>query len=332
MLDQDGFQQVRYRKNARRNIFENADGGGRKDILEHEQEIHTDPVQCGQKPVGKPTIEENEGNQQDQGGDFRDSRGEEPSQRYQPCLEEGGREGSSGGQEAASKETGSRPAEVTTAGEPHRTTDPEEDSRMQEAGAGPSDGSSPKAIQVTTEIEGGRGDPASTMLWSPIKRAGQKRPLEEHSERDELENEADAGEEDREEESEHGLEIEMSDGGSAESNPGIKSWEEEGRPTRKDRRGAAHRNRDGGRRMREEQIEGPEVGGGGDDQQGAGADPSWQLRGSEQANTREGAGRLGGGELMHRAEEGEQRREEVSPRLRDSHENQWEPGGGLSQQ
>lgn len=48
-------------------------------------------------------------------------------------------------------------------------------SKLREEEQGPQEVSDPR---TTNSLERGRGDPASTMLWSPRKHAGQKKPLE----------------------------------------------------------------------------------------------------------------------------------------------------------
>lgn len=165
MLDQDGFQQVRYRKNTRRNIFEHLDGGGRIDASEQELEIQIGQIQCGQMPVEKPTTKVREGNQQEEEGDLRDNQGEGQTHINPTSYEEGSRRRSSWGQLEGIEELESRPAAAMTVRELGKMTDTEEDTGMQEAGAEQSNGSSPKDPQTTSDKEVGRGDPTSTMLW-----------------------------------------------------------------------------------------------------------------------------------------------------------------------
>ena len=177
VTDEDGFQQVRNRKNTRRNIFDIVDDDMKSNAFALREETRATLYKSRQKAAGhtheRPEEWRNIGQTANlvlRGGCGVTGNGESGSARGNPISE---KEGGNTMQPTKKVLGEDGPKEM------------EIDWTKQKEGDDSTIASAEKALELNGSDEtradnspnGGRGDPASTMLWSPRKHAGQKRPL-----------------------------------------------------------------------------------------------------------------------------------------------------------
>ena len=171
VTDEDGFQQVRNRKNTRRNIFDAVDDDMRSSAYALREEIRAAQYRSRQREW------RNEG----QGANLamREEGEVEGCRDPGPVGEKRSSEFNPGNHTETTKKAmeneGSKEMELD--GPPQKES--EETAGASEGKALTHNGSTEKGRE-DLPLEG-RGDPASTMLWSPRKHAGHKRPLDEEA-------------------------------------------------------------------------------------------------------------------------------------------------------
>jgi hypothetical protein len=179
VLDEDGFQQVRNRKNTRRNIFDLVNDEMRGSAYALIEEDRAARYRSRQRADGhaleRPGEWRHEG--QTENLDMGEGSDVEGYKDLGPARENQNNEKGNGNT--------TQPIEKTN--ESNGPTEMEVDRNIQKEGGvmasisavkGPGLNGSAGEEGVGTSPNGGRGDPTSTMLWSPRKHAGQKRPLD----------------------------------------------------------------------------------------------------------------------------------------------------------
>ena len=183
MVDEDGFQQVKNRRNTRRNIFDTVNDEMRTSAFALAEEVWATRYRSmmqgeegGRRNDGQKDREEGTSEMQKENAQTKDTEMRAQSEESDGSpLRIDTHAITERGQEEHAKsdlgeiEEGTRPGEsgepgTTTAG---AATTEEETVAMEQL----------QAQEVWTPT-GGRGDPTSTMLWSPRKHFGFKRPLE----------------------------------------------------------------------------------------------------------------------------------------------------------
>ena len=177
-MDEDGFQQVRNRKNTRRNIFDIVNDDMRSSAYALAEEVRAARFRSKQRMAGHAGERQEEWQTEDQ-----------PANMVVGIRSnaEGSKDlGPAGENQNDETDPGFNMQPTKNATECDGLKEMEVDGFPQEGSGETASTLAEKTLILNrSEEEGmntlpneGRGDPASTMLWSPRKHAGQKRPLE----------------------------------------------------------------------------------------------------------------------------------------------------------
>lgn len=172
VVDEDGFQHVRHRKNARRNIFDIVNDDRRSIAFTLGEEARAGHYRAQQMELGHTSGGQEE--RRSEGGEGIQLQGQPRAMEAQNKV--GGPRNVTSPPKEALESEGPKEMEMDVS---TRKSGDETLSLLTRKNPGLC-GSAEKGKDATyTE---GRGDPTSTMLWSPRKHASQKRPLESEEE------------------------------------------------------------------------------------------------------------------------------------------------------
>lgn len=210
VVDDDGFQQVRYRKNMCRNIFDLGDNNLKENTFVQREVVGITPG-CSkqQQRRSNQTTENQEDNGEGQVGEGQTKRhpvtsisprpGQEmPVEIQGPGIDEGSesQEGNIKSRELMAPIQRIGGAEETQDLEPVPNQEGINSEWWQDKREAPAESSEATDGGGDASTAKGRGEPTSNMQWSPIKLAGQKRPLElteEEAAANEIETEEEEG-------------------------------------------------------------------------------------------------------------------------------------------